>query len=501
MKRFTLLALLFTSCATPKTSNFLTVDKGSFVDGQSREVIFNGINHVHKVPADDYMNGEDSLIFKGYQQSGFNFIRFGVYWNRLEPKPGQISESYLAQLDRRVRWAEQFGLMMMIDLHQDLYLEAAPAWAVLNDGAAHITGQVWSDAYMISPAVQIAFDSFWANRAASDSIGIMDRYLGALSTIARRYKDNPTVVGYDVMNEPFMGTSANQVMPLMMGAYAQATGAKEPLEVIAQRWSSVESRLEILENLNNRDIFHQIILGIQPVVDEFEQGVLSDFYQRVRDSIRNTGSRQILFLEHNYFCNLGVPSTFRVPTDENGVRDSLCAYAPHGYDLVTDTGGDNNPGTSRVDYIFNSIFESARARQLPVLIGEWGAYYGGDFDYMQPAQHIISLIEAARSGQSYWAYWKGVDSENYYKTVLSRTYPMAVNGRLDGYKNDFEQGLFSATWNEGESKGSTIMYVPDPQTFQMVELTPESEYKIRGNYLEIAPLGNVKRSVKLGNIK
>lgn len=497
MKCYSLILLLLVGCGSGNNSSFVGIEGQAFVDGAGRQIIFNGINHVHKVPADNYLNSEDSLIFRNYQKSGFNFIRLGVYWNTLQPQAGVINEQYLKELDKRIKWAQESALMVMLDLHQDLYLEAAPQWAVLNDGAPHIKGEVWSDSYMISPAVQLAFDSFWANRTVGNGKGVQDYYLSMLRTLAQRYKDNPTIVGYDVMNEPFPGTPANEVMPLMMSSYATAIGSNEPLEKIGELWSSVSSRIKILETLNDKQIYAQITAGMASAVDKFEQGALSDFYQRARDSIRSTGSRQIIFLEHSYFGNLGVESTFRVPCDADGRRDSLCAYAPHGYDLVTDTGGDNNPGTERVDYIFSEIFASGAKRAMPVLIGEWGAYYGGDNDYTEPAQHIVGLIEAASAGQSYWAYWPGVDTENYYKTVLSRIYPMAVNGRLKSYQNNFETDTFTATWSEGDGLANTVIYLPTPDKCKVFELTPKSRYTIKGNYLEIEPKKNCERKITI----
>lgn len=58
--------------------------------------------------------------------------------------------------------------MLILDMHQDLYSRkfdnGAPLWATLDDGAEHVTGTIWSDAYLMSPAVQRAFDNFWQNR-------------------------------------------------------------------------------------------------------------------------------------------------------------------------------------------------------------------------------------------------------------------------------------------------------------------------------------------------
>src|SRR5690625_7014008 len=117
-------------------------------------------------------------------------------------------------------------------MHQDLfsvkYGDGAPEWATLDEDLPHVTGDVWSDAYLMSPAVQTAFDNFWNNTPAEDGVGIQDRFAQLWKHIAERYADNRTVIGYDILNEPFIGSDAQHVMPILLtafaGVYAEETG-------------------------------------------------------------------------------------------------------------------------------------------------------------------------------------------------------------------------------------------------------------------------------------
>lgn len=496
MKNYLLLTLLVL-CASCTSTPSIRIDGGAFVDNMGREVVFNGINHVHKVRTDNYLNARDSSIFRMYERDGFNFIRLGVYWRAVEPTEGKYDEAYLLELDRRVSWARDCGLWVMIDLHQDLYIEAAPEWAVLSEGKEHITGEVWSDSYMISPAVQTAFDNFWIDRKTADSVGVQTRYVDMLGMLAKRYKDSSAVVGYDVMNEPFMGSSATQIMPLMLQSYAKAVGSDLSIEELGAQWSSTEGRLKLMDELNNKQLFAQIADGMAPLVDTFERGDLSAFYQRAADAVRGAGSSQILFLEHSYFCNIGISSTFAVPVDADGARDPQCAYAPHGYDLVTDTHADSMQGTERVDFIFERIFQSAADRNMPVVVGEWGAFYGGADDYSTPARHIVELVEKANAGQAYWCYWPGVENNNYYQKVLARTYPMATNGRLVDYRNNFDNSTFTMEWKEDDSDAPTIVFLSSAVDASNIGITPQSDYTITDSKLYIKPIGNSLRTLTI----
>lgn len=205
---------------------FLRVENQRFVDTQNREVILNGINHVVKDPAQNYLYPDDEQLFQAFREYGFNCIRYGIIWDGLEPEPGVINEEYLQEIDKRVRWAEENGIWLVLDMHQDLFSrkfsDGAPIWATLDQEKPHQTGAIWSDAYLMSPAVQQAFDSFWQNAPAEDGVGLQDHYIQVWKVLADRYKNSPAVAGFDVMNEPFMGSQAPLVFEDLLQGYVQA---------------------------------------------------------------------------------------------------------------------------------------------------------------------------------------------------------------------------------------------------------------------------------------
>jgi len=514
-----LAAIALASCTGGTSeSDFLTVNGSRFVDAQQRTIILNGVNHVVKDLNAGFMfsDADDEALFRQFRAWGFSCVRYGIFWEAIEPEPGSINEAYLAQLDKRVKWAADNGIWLVLDMHQDLYGRAfgsngAPRWATVNDSLTFDAAKssVWSDAYFFSPAVQKAFDSFWSNAPAPDGIGIQDHYISVWRTLAARYASSPAVAGFDLMNEPAMGSPASLAFRSMMVSYAgivaQQTG-KVPTEAqLMATWSNLDLRMEALQQLDNKEIFAAFVDGARGVSSAFEQGLLGDFYQRLRDAIRDAGSRQILFLEHDLFCNFGTKSSLRIPTDASGTPDPLCAYAPHGYDLSTDTRYAATQGLNRLDAIFSSIFATAAERNLPVLLGEWGAYYAGSGDCQTPAVFTAQKLEQALAGQTYWQYWSGIDTQNYFSPALSRSYPLRVNGKLVAYSNDYASKTFSCEWDEDPSNPApTLVYLNAASAkAEGMELLPAGQSRLvptaenaASAYLEIAPIGK-SRTLKI----
>ena len=169
-------------------------------------------------------------------------------------------------IDQHIQWAADNDIFVVLDMHQDLYSvlysNGAPQWATLHQGKPHKMGAIWSDAYMQSQAVQTSFDNFWANRLAPDGIGLQDHYALMWQHIAKRYANNPAVIGYDLMNEPFAGSAAQQYMPTLPAEYGKliyetkGKALRKELELI---WSDVEDRTEALKSLSTEENFSKVI--------------------------------------------------------------------------------------------------------------------------------------------------------------------------------------------------------------------------------------------------
>ena len=447
----------------------ITITNGKFVDAYGRHMILNGINLVNKNPAQNYIGNEGPETFSNFKKWGFNVIRLGIIWDGLEPEPSVYNEEYLRKIDKQIEMAKEQGLFVFLDMHQDLfsvkYSDGAPEWATLDEGKEHITGSVWSDAYLISPAVQTSWDNFWNNTAVSDGIGVQDHYANAWKQVAKRYVNNPTVIGFDILNEPFAGSDAKMYMPLLFEAYGellfQETGEKHSIEDLAMMWADQKNRYEALKRLETKESFSKVMDAIYELNSRFERGPLQSFYQKVATAIREIDTKKILFFNHSYFCNSGVNTALEPVKLQNGQVDTLIAYAAHSYDLLIDTDNVTNSSRERLSLIHERINENGKRMNVPVLIGEWGGL-GSDSN---GCNELISMyhefFEKYQFSNTYWAYSQGMQERSYFKNTIIRPYPICVSGELINYKYETTTGKFQYKWKEniGEDYPSCI-YIP-----------------------------------------
>ena len=185
----------------------LRVKGGRLVDGRGRTVVLHGVNVAYKV-APYHPNGagertsfdrEDVARLRGW---GMNSIRLGVTWKALEPAPGAIDESYLAEIARISRLAARRGLYVLVDMHQDEWSEryrgnGAPEWATIDDGILFPPVTPGHPYDYLEPAIGRAFTSFWENRD-----GVRTRFVAAFARLAAQLRGEDGVLGYDAFNEP-----------------------------------------------------------------------------------------------------------------------------------------------------------------------------------------------------------------------------------------------------------------------------------------------------------
>ena len=185
----------------------LKVKGGKLVDDRHRTVVLHGVNVAYKVaPYHPDGTGErtsfDREDVARLRSWGMNSIRLGVTWKALEPAPGQLDETYLAEIVRLTRLAARRGLYVLVDMHQDEWSEryrgnGAPEWATLDDGIPFPPVTPGHPYDYLEPAVGRAFTSFWENRD-----GIRSRFVAAFARLAGELRRENGVLGYDAFNEP-----------------------------------------------------------------------------------------------------------------------------------------------------------------------------------------------------------------------------------------------------------------------------------------------------------
>ena len=218
---------------TGAVSGPITAPGGPYLyDSHGRIVFFHGVNAVYKyAPYELYPDPKKPWNFSVADASlmarlGFNVVRLGMTWAGLEPgtapandpaicdhgaprDPGQFSQAifnrYVQRLKTTVNLLGRFHIYTILDMHQDVYNqmfdgEGAPNWAVCTNGVPSVDppGR-WSLSYA-TKAAGIAFHHFWANDVQGNLQGEYDRVWG---DVARSFRGNPWILGFDPFNEPF----------------------------------------------------------------------------------------------------------------------------------------------------------------------------------------------------------------------------------------------------------------------------------------------------------
>jgi len=331
-----------------------------------------GMNFVQKwapnTPAAAGFDDDDAAVLAG---NGFNTLRLGVPLEFLMPQPGQIDHDYLESIAGTVRMLGRHGIFVVLDFHQDGYGPAThgngmPAWATLTDGLPNPDAP-FPTYYIQNPALQRAFDNFWANKPGPDGVPLQEHYATAMRVVAQRFVASPNVIGYEAMNEPWPGTD----------------------------WTSCATGCP-----------------------DLEQKLLAPFYARMTAAVRSVDQRRPVYVEPFVLFNFGSADTslpgagspnvlathvYAVDAASNAsAMDRTVAAATRDATpaLVTEWGDSNDPT------FLNQFEDQFDARLLPWLYWSYPGHVVTDSTSPLVAPNLNVTV----------------------LTALSRPYPALVNG-------------------------------------------------------------------------
>lgn len=463
-----------------------TTDRHRIRDEHGRHRVFHGINLVQK----GHRSGSDEGTFteRGFQGDwtpeviadlaarGFTLIRLGVMWAAVEPRPGVYDEDYLDWLATQLDLIHEAGMFVLLDAHQDLYSQqfsdGAPNWATLTSHGYSAT-ELWSDAYLDSPAVHEALDAFWANAPGPEAVGLQDRFAAMWARVIARLGHHRAVLGYDILNEPAPGSAAQEIFATVLHVFASATG--QAFEQLLADFSDPVAKFGQLSHLENSEVHRTIGDNVAPLLERFETDYVHPFMVKVARAIRDAEGTGILAREHNYFANLGIPSG-QPPLD-----DGNWVYSPHGYDLTVDTEAIEMSSNTRAGTIFARCHETAQRLGVPVIVGEFGALT------LAPgvADHGTFLLDTFDSYGWSWTYWvweEGFANSEAART-LTRPRPIAFAG--DGESWHVTDSAFTATWRGADTGEPSVFFIPVTENLTVMKDDEESPVDVEGPWVRV----------------
>jgi endoglycosylceramidase len=383
------------------------VRSGFVRDADGRAIILRGANLANQHKQAPYLGFHQPADFQDLRQVwGMNAIRYLLTWSAVEPQDGQFDDAYLEAVAQRMDWAHEAGLLVVLDMHQDVYGEGfggdgAPKWTC--DQAHYDAYEPQSPWFLnyLNEHVAACFDDLWTSEALGH------RFAAAWAHVAARLGDHPAVVGFDVLNEPHWGTA---------------------------------------------------------IPGSFERDWLQPFYERVVPAVRGQAPNWVAFLEPSAGRNVGIATSL------TSFPFSNVAYAPHSYDASAEQGNGFNPvsrGAILANY--ESLAEEARSLDAALWIGEYGGIADDDgiVAYMD-AQYDGAAAVAA--GTMYWSYDRDNGygmlrpegaAKEVLLDVLVRPYPQRVAGRPLSWSFDEETRTFILRFEPDRSIAApTILAVP-----------------------------------------
>ena len=180
---------------------WLQVSEQRIVDTFGRDVLLRGFNDdallestVHPAPLD----ATDATLM---DQSGFDLVRLPIAWSNLEPHRGVFDGHYLDRIAAAVALLNAHGLYVVLDMHSLGFSpvyggSGAPMWATVPGVPDPVWGPMPSAGRLLSPAINVSTAHFWL------STSLQQDYFAAWQFVARRFRDDSGIAGYDLINEP-----------------------------------------------------------------------------------------------------------------------------------------------------------------------------------------------------------------------------------------------------------------------------------------------------------
>ena len=163
-----------------KKPGFIYAENSSFFDYEGNEYKIRGMNFCNNVYASDnfkysWANDHNEESYKELSQLGFNTIRYYLNYRMFESddNPGVYSEESFFYMDQAIVFAKKYGMRILFNMHY-------PQGGYQSSGSGK--------------------DLWQGDKASSNQ----KRLINLWAEFARRYADETGVLGYGLVNEPYL---------------------------------------------------------------------------------------------------------------------------------------------------------------------------------------------------------------------------------------------------------------------------------------------------------
>jgi endoglycosylceramidase len=388
----------------------LHVDGKLIKDTQGRSILLRGVNVSGDSKVPPFMPITDAAMLDPLPAWGVNTLRLLFTWEAFEPSRCNYDIAYLQYYEQVVTWANERGLYVIVDFHQDAYSrysidgcgEGFPEWAIHSsverkepDNGETCEG--WGPKMLFDLSHHITWHHFH-----TDTEGARGRYIDMVRAVADRMSNYPNVIGYELINEP---------------------------------WGNDDE--------------------------------LAQFYNDVGNAIRERHPSAILYVPPHALTSTGMSrNNIAKPEFSNFV------YSPHYYD--TDTIVFKRWLGKDPSRALNNMSAHATRWNVPLLLGEYGApaETNNVEGYMDALNNWLNAGMHSGTQWNYTPTWQVDTKDGWNSEDLSiiddsgelranfrpRPYPIAVAGTNISFSEDGNSFLLS--WTHEASLGSTEIFIP-----------------------------------------
>lgn len=425
-----------------------------FLDERGRVRVFHGTNLTRKLapytPSSVGFGVDDIDAMKA---AGFNTIRLGFIWKALEPRPGRYDWDYLADYAGTVRQLTSRGIYVLVDSHQDMYNEqfngeGFPDWATHADGRLVVPNCGFPLNYFFMPGHHAAWDHLWANDVR-DALGrtLWNAYAQMWKVVAREFRDDRLVFGYDLINEPFPGSDYLGCVDPLIGCVQQDAELEAFQRQVARAIRQVDPHTTIY----------------------YEPWVTYDFGSH--SSVGNPVGENAAFSYHAY-CLLGGPGTPPIPGSEipcDQLEDIPLAKAAQRRDAHLGAPMLSEFGAIADTALLDRVADAADAH-----MSSWQQWAWWNEDPSSTRPDEILVLDPAEPP-------RGDNLHRDRLGALTRAYPQVIAGTPTSWSYDASTRTFSLDYDTRRADGAgrfqagatSTVFVPRryfPRGIQIVQL-------------------------------